>query len=119
MVARGVRGAICVAQNTPEAIIAQSKKLLNAMVDQNNIVLADIACVWLTTTTDLNAEFPAVAARQLGWTDVPLLCAHEMQVPHALASVVRAMMLYNTTKTQTDIQHVYLDGAEVLRPDVK
>ena len=114
---RGVRGAICVEENSREAIVQKTRKLLQDILKQNQIELVDIAGVWLTTTADLTAEYPAVAARELGWQEVPLLCGHEMDVPHGLAKTIRIMLLCNTEKSQADIQHVYLDGAEVLRPD--
>jgi len=78
-----------------------------------------VASVIFTTTPDLNAEFPALAARQLGWLDVPLLCSHEMAVEGALSRCIRILIHWNTTKSQKEIQHVYVRGAEALRPDVQ
>jgi chorismate mutase len=112
-----VRGAITVDENTADSILAATRELLNAVVEANGIVSEDIGSVYLTTTTDLNAEYPAVAARQLGWYDVPLICAHEMNVPHGLSKVVRVLIMWNTTRSQHDIQHVYLRDAQQLRPD--
>jgi len=117
MSVRGVRGAITAEDNTAEAIISATKELLQAMVLANNMQLEDVASVWLTTTSDLTAEYPAVAARQLDWVDVPLLCGHEMNVPHGLARCVRVMLHWNTVKAQREVQHVYLRGAIALRPD--
>ncbi len=71
-----------------------------------------------TTTSDLNAEFPALAARQLGWLDVPLLCSHEMGVPTALSRCIRVLVLWNTNKAPNEIRHVYLREAAALRPDL-
>jgi chorismate mutase len=87
-------------------------------VEANGIESEDIGCAYLTTTQDLNAEFPAVAARQLGWYDVPLICAHEMNVPHGLPKVVRVLIMWNTTRSQHEIHHVYLRDAQKLRPDL-
>lgn len=118
MPTRGVRGAISADSNTADAIEAATAELLEAMVDHNDINVADIASCSLTTTADLNATFPAVAARKLGWHHVPLLCAHEMDVPGALSQCIRVMILLNTTKKQEEIKHVYLKEAVSLRPDV-
>lgn len=115
---RGIRGAITVPENTKEAILAASKELLEAMVKANGVDIDDIACVWFTTTPDLNATFPAAAARQMGWNDVALLCGHEMNVPGALPRCLRVLMLVNTTKKNKEIVHIYLKGAEILREGV-
>lgn len=117
MVCRGVRGATTCTSNTRAAILAATNELLQAVIDANGIDKADIASVWFTTTADLNAEFPAVAARQLGWTDTALMCTHEMSVPGSLPACIRLIMHWNTSKTQADIVHVYLHGATALRPD--
>ena len=117
MSVRGVRGAITVKSDTSEAIVSATKELLQAMILANNIRIEAIASAWLTTTSDLTAEYPAVAARQLGWVDVPLLCGHEMEVPHGLHRCVRVMLHWNTAKSQRDVQHIYLRGATVLRLD--
>ena len=116
-VCRGVRGAITVEENTAESILAATRELLTALVDANDIDPDDIGAVWFTTTTDLTAEYPAVAARQLGWTDTALMCAHEMNVPHGLPQCVRVMILWNTARPARDIHHVYLRGAAELRPE--
>lgn len=114
---RGIRGAITVAANTRESIVAASKELLQQMVRANNVDVADIAGIWFTTTTDLNAEFPAVAARELGWSNTARLCGHEMNVPGSLPRCLRIMMLVNTEKTNEELVHVYLKGAEALRTE--
>jgi len=116
-ICRGVRGAATVPENTAEAILRETRRLLALMIHVNGIQAEDVASVILTTTTDLNAEFPALAARQLGWWDVPLLCGHEMTVPHQMPRVVRVLMHWNTTKSQKEIVHVYLGEAAKLRPD--
>ena len=115
---RGVRGAISCASNTREAIIAATNTLLVAVIEANGVTIADVASIWFTTTTDLYAEFPAVAARKIGFTDTALMNAHEMTVPGALPLCIRLIMHWNTNKAQSDIKHVYLGGAAVLRPDL-
>lgn len=114
---RGVRGAITVDENTADAILTATRELLNAIIEANQIESEDIGSAYFTTTADLNAEFPAVAARQLGWYDVPLICSHEMAVPHSLPKVVRVLIMWNTTRSQHEIQHIYLRDAQQLRPD--
>jgi chorismate mutase len=115
---RGVRGAITCASNTREAIIEATTTLLQAVITANGIVPADVASIWFTTTTDLYAEFPAVAARKIGFTDTALMNAHEMTVPGALPMCIRLIMHWNTSKAQADVKHIYLGGATVLRPDL-
>lgn len=102
-------------ENTSEAIVAACKELLQSMVEANGVDIDDVACILFTTTSDLNAAFPAVAARELGWSQVPLLCGHEMDVPGSLHRCLRVLMLFNTEKRNEEIVHVYLRGAEVLR----
>lgn len=115
---RGVRGAITVDANTPEAILEGTRLLLAMMIRQNGIEERDVASVIFTTTPDLNAEFPALAARQLGWMQAALLCGHEMAVPGALGRCVRILIHWNTAKPADQIVHVYLRDAERLRPDL-
>lgn len=114
---RGVRGASTVSQNTKEDIVQETKGLLSAMVADNGIHPDDIASILFTLTPDLNAEFPAVAAREMGFSDVPLICAAEIPVSGALASCVRILIHWNTDKSAADIQHIYIKGAATLRPD--
>jgi chorismate mutase len=118
MPVRGIRGATTVAKNTREEIVAAARELLEAMVEANGIVGEDVASAFFTTTPDLNAEFPAVAARQMGWTYVPLLCGHEMGVPGSLPLCLRILLHVNTDKGPHDICHVYIRGAGALRPDL-
>jgi chorismate mutase len=117
MMCRGVRGATVVAENTREAILAGTRELLQRMIDANGIDPDDVASVIFTTTPDLNTEFPAVAARQIGWHDQALMCGHEMAVPHALDRCIRILIHWNTRKGPREIRHVYINGAESLRPD--
>lgn len=114
---QGVRGAISVAANTAAAIREATHELLRTLVEANQIVAEDIGGVFFTTTVDLTAEFPAVAARELGWSDVAILCGHEMNVPGALPMCLRVLLLWNTTRAPQQIQHVYLREAQALRPD--
>lgn len=116
---RGVRGATCAASNSPEEILAATRELLYTMSRVNAIHPDDVASVIFTTSTDLDATFPAVAARQLGWYDTALICGHEMSVPTALTQCVRILIHWNTTKGPRDIHHIYLREAQSLRPDRK
>ncbi len=117
MLCRGIRGATTVEANSGEAILEATAELLAAMVKANEIEAEDVASAFFTTTPDLNAEFPALAARRLGWDDVPLLCGHEMAVPGSLPMCLRILLHVNTDKTAAQIVHVYLRGASALRPD--
>ncbi len=116
---RGVRGATTAETNTVEAIIEATRELLVAIVKTNEIELEDVASAFFTTTPDLNAEFPAVAARDMGWSDVALLCAHEISKPGALPMCLRVLLHVNTDKAANEMKHVYLRGARVLRPDLE
>ena len=113
---RGIRGAITVPANNKESIIAATKELLKEMVQANGIEIDDIATIIFTTTSDLNAEFPAAATRELGWPQqLALLCGHEMNIPDSLPRCLRILMLVNTEKTAEKIAHVYLGGAKKLK----
>jgi len=114
---RGIRGATLVAANTKKDILAATKELLQKMIESNQVEKEMVACALFTTTPDLDAEFPALAARQLGWTEVPLLCSQEMGVPQSLPRCLRVLILFNTEKRTEEIIHVYIKGAEVLRQE--
>ena len=118
MICRGVRGATTVETNSREEILAETRKLLALMIRQNGIRPEDVAFALFTVTRDLDAEFPALAARQLGWLEVPLMCSYEIAVPGSLSRCIRVMVNWNTTKTQSEIIHVYIKGAVKLRPDL-
>lgn len=119
MAVRGIRGATTVERNTPEAIISSTTELLQKMVELNGIQEDDVASAFFSTSPDLNAEFPAVAARRgLGWTSIALLCSHEMGVPGSLPMCLRVLLHINTDKRANEIIHVYMRGARVLRPDL-
>ncbi|MBK8986007.1 MAG: chorismate mutase [Chloroflexi bacterium] len=117
LLCRGVRGATTVTVNSAEAILCATRELLVTMVRANGITPDMVASAYFTTTTDINATYPATAARQLGWFDVPLLCGHEMNVPNSLPRCIRIMLHWNTDKTAQEIIHVYLHEAHSLRPD--
>ncbi|PZC45154.1 MAG: chorismate mutase [Chloroflexi bacterium] len=112
---RGVRGATTADSNTKEAVVEATQELITAIVEANDIETDDVAAVWFTTTADLTAEFPAVAARLMGWEYVALLCGHEMNVPDAAKLVIRILMLVNTEKGPKELSHVYLKSAQLLR----
>ena len=115
---RGIRGAIRVDKNTAETISMATKELLLKMVEANHVNTEDIASIFLTTTVDLDAEFPAYAARDLGWRMVPLLCAQELKVPTGMTRLIRILIHVNTDLTQAEIKHQYLGEAATLRPDL-
>ena len=117
LMCRGVRGAIVSKANTREAIVEATQTLLLALVEANTIELDQVACVFFTTTPDLTAAFPALAARELGWNDLALLCGHEIDVPESLGSCIRVLMLWNTTRSIREIVHCYLGDAARLRPE--
>lgn len=115
---RGIRGAITVDADNPQDIVEATKRLLRAMIEQNEIDLDDIASVLFSLTPDLRTVFPALGAREMGWVHVPMLHFTEIDVPGALPRVIRVLMHVNTARTQANVEHVYLDGARVLRPDL-
>lgn len=117
MPVRGIRGAIVTAANTKESILDSTRELLLAVIAANDIQPEEVASAWFTTTPDLNAEYPALAARKLGWYDVALMCGHEMDVPHGLRKCIRVLIHLNTDKPAQAIKHVYLGAAASLRPD--
>jgi chorismate mutase len=120
MSVRGVRGATTVNQDQAEEILSATRELLQAILLANPTMQPeDIASVLFTTTADLCAVYPARAAREMGWVDVPLMCAQEIPVTGSLPLCVRVLLHWNTTFRQADIRHVYLRKAEVLRPDLK
>ena len=115
---RGVRGATTIDSNTREDILTGTRQLLALMIRQNEIEAEDVSSAIFSTTVDIDAEFPALAARQLGWLDVPLLCTNEVDVPGSLCKCVRILVHWNTPKPQTEIRHVYIKDAIKLRPDL-
>ncbi len=118
MLVRGIRGATTVAANTREAILEATTELLQEMVRLNQVEPEQMASIIFTTTQDLNAEFPAVAARDAGWTHVALECLHEMNVPGSLQRCLRILIHVNTDRSLEELTHVYLRDARALRPDL-
>ena len=117
LVCRGVRGATTVQGSSREQILTATAELLERMVQANGIEQEDVASAVFTTTPDLTAEYPALAARLMGWRDVALLCGHEMAVPGGLDRCVRILLHWNTMQAASEIEHVYIHGASNLRPD--
>jgi chorismate mutase len=115
---RGIRGAISVDRDEMEAIVSATKRLLNEMVARNGVELEDIASVLFSLTRDLHAGFPALAAREMGWVHVPMLHFTEIDVPGALERCIRVLMHVNTMHALDAIEHVYLEKAAALRPDL-
>jgi len=118
MACRGVRGATTVQHNDREEILTATRQLVALIVRRNGIEREDVASAIFTTTADLDAEFPALAARQLGWLDVPLLCSHELGVPGSLPRCIRVLVHWNTDRAQNEIEHIYIRDAVRLRPDL-
>jgi chorismate mutase len=116
-VCRGVRGATTVESVDRETVLRATRELLALMIRANGIETEAVASALFTTTTDITSVFPATAARQLGWLDVPLMCGHEMNVEGALTRCIRVLVHWNTTTPQHAIRHVYLREARTLRPD--
>jgi chorismate mutase len=115
---KAIRGATQVAENSSTAISAAAQELLSEMLRANAVEIPDVISIILTASPDLNASFPASAARDIGFTDTALLCAVEIDVPGALSRVVRILVHSNVPDSQTDISHIYLHGAKSLRTDI-
>lgn len=122
MPVRGIRGATTASGNDAESIVEATSELLRELVALNDLDLEEIAFAYFTTTPDLDAEFPALAARRLGWVDVPLLCGHDMAVrqpnPRGLPMCIRVLLLYNTERAQREMCHAYLRGASAIKDDL-
>jgi chorismate mutase len=117
-VVRGIRGAITVERDEPALLLDATERLLREIVTLNGVVPDDIASALFTVTPDLRSQFPAAAARRMGWILVPLLNFTEIGVPGGLERCIRVLLHVNTEKSAHEIKHVYLDGARVLRPDL-
>jgi len=119
---RGIRGATTVAADDPGEIVSATGELLSRLIEGNQIETDQVAGAWFTTTPDLRSEFPAVAARRLGWVDVPLICGVEMDVdvanPRGISRCIRIMLLLNTEREQREMQSVYLRGARAIREEL-
>jgi len=116
--ARAIRGATTVDGDTPEQIRSATRELLETIVARNGITRVDVISAIFTVTHDLTSDFPAHAARELGWLDVPLLCTLEIPVPGSLARCIRVLLHVETDVPRTGIKHVYLHAARTLRPDL-
>lgn len=120
---RGIRGATTADANTEEAITAATDELLRELVNLNELDPAEIGFAYFTTTHDLTAEYPAFAARKLGWLNVPLLCGHDMDVrlpnPRGIPMCIRILLLYNTAKPQSAMRFAYLRGARAIKADLE
>lgn len=115
---RALRGAITVEENTADEILQATSQLLQEMAQKNSVSIDDMVSIFLTLTPDLNAAFPALAARSLGWSQVPLLCCSEIAVPGGLPRCIRVLMHINSAKKQSEMRHVYLRQAVNLRQDL-
>lgn len=119
MTVRAIRGAITVEQNQAEEILSATRQMLAAILSRNpDLRVDDLVSALFTLTPDLNAVFPALAARQMGWNQVPMMCAQEIPVPGALPQCIRVMLHWNTSLPASQVQHVYLGEAVRLRPDL-
>ncbi|MFZ4123327.1 MAG: chorismate mutase [Candidatus Planktophila sp.] len=118
MSVRAIRGATQVGSNDPVSIGEGSKELMAAILAANDVAIDDVISVLLTASPDLNAAFPASAAREIGFQSIPLLCAQEIDVPGALPRTIRVMMHCNTSRSILEIEHIYLHGASILRKDL-
>ncbi|TDD58531.1 chorismate mutase [Kribbella antibiotica] len=118
MAVRAIRGATQLDVDEREHLLARTAELVKAVLEANDLDSADLISILFTVTPDLHAEFPAVAGRQIGLTDVPLMCMQEIDIPHALPRVVRMMVHTETDRSRDKVQHVYLHGASALRPDL-
>lgn len=118
MLVRGVRGAITVNENSAEEILSATEEMLIWLIEANGIEEEDVASVLFTSTPDINAAFPAKAARNMGWRHVALMGFQEIDVPEGLKMCVRVLIHWNTTKSNHELKHAFLRGAMALRPDL-
>ncbi len=123
MSVRGIRGATTAETNTAESITEATEELLTELIRLNELDKDEVCFAYFTTTHDLTAEFPAYAARRLGWIEVPLLCGHDMDVqlpnPRGVPMCIRILLLYNTAKPQSDMRFAYLRGAQAIKADLE
>ena len=116
---RGIRGAITIAEDKADYVWGETARLVKEVAKQNKIEPEDIASVTISTTPDIHSAFPAKSVRSMpGWQYVPIMCMHEMDVPGALPLCIRVLLHVNTDTPQNEIQHVYLEDAVKLRPDL-
>lgn len=115
---RGIRGATTVSANRPDQVMNATAELLRAVFEANQIVSEQIASVFFSVTSDIDSVFPAKAAREMGLTQTALFCCQEAEIRDGLEKCIRLLIHYNTTKPQSEMKHVYLRGASILRPDL-
>ena len=115
---KAVRGAVVARENTKSAIFEATQTLLGSMLEKNQLSVGCVISVFITATADLNAEFPAFAAREMGWTRVPMLCAQEIRVPNSMTGVIRALMHVDVEDGARELRHQYLGETRKLRPDL-
>jgi chorismate mutase len=115
---RGIRGAIQLDQDTPDEMVSAVSELLSQMLAANQLKNEDLISIIFTATPDLTSEFPAVAARKIGLGSVPLLCSVEVNVPQSLPRVVRILLHAQLDRQLSEVRHIYLRGATVLRKDL-
>ena len=118
MTVRAVRGATTVSENTADAMLEATRELLQALIDRNGIAPESVISAIFTATDDLTAAYPAEQARRMGWTRAGLMCVQEMNVAGSLRGSLRVLVLWETDKPQSEMQHCYLRGASGLRPDL-
>ncbi|MDX3096959.1 chorismate mutase [Streptomyces sp. ME01-24h] len=118
MAVRAVRGAVQLERDEAGHMHERVAELLTAILERNRIAVDDLISVWFTATPDLHSDFPAVAARKLGITDVPLICAQELDIAGAMPRVVRILAHVESGLSKSDISHVYLGAAAALRKDI-
>jgi chorismate mutase len=118
MAVRAIRGATQVAADDRDEVLSATRELVSTVLERNELSSEDLISILFTATPDLVSEFPALAARELGLGDVPLMCATEIAVPHALPRVLRLMAHVDTDRSRSEVQHVYLRGAVALRRDI-
>jgi chorismate mutase len=116
MATRGLRGATTVERNDRDEILAATRELLGVLVKLNGLRPEDLAYAWFTVSPDLDAEFPAFAAREIGWSEVPLMCGREIPVPGALERCIRVLVAWNTPRSQHEVRHAFMRRAKELRP---
>jgi chorismate mutase len=120
MAIRGIRGATTIDKDVKENVLSATRELLDSIFSANPELKTDcIASAIFTVTEDVVSSFPALAARQIGWDQVPMMCAREIPVPDSLPLCIRVLIHWNTNKAQDAVRHIYLHDAEKLRPDIK
>lgn len=113
-----IRGAITINENTKDEIYLNTEEMLNTIITENSIDIGQIISIVFTATKDIDAAYPAVAARKLGIVDASLMCVQEMYVENSLKMCIRAMVMIETERKQNEMKNIYLKGATVLRPDL-